>query len=154
MVGQTQTNDSQSSSWLRKLPLGDKTPESGEGVWVLGGLYIMFVGTSAGFAEFYFLESLRFISWYCNKDHSVSVFSLLTLSPSRSLLLFFLLSASPFLSVSSLSLSHHEMWRNFSESRFKWPVTGLQLYPFLRGSICIDMWVGRLMPSTVSTPLN
>ena len=60
----------------------------------------MFVGMSAGFAEFYLLKSLGFIPLDCNKGHSASVSSFLALN-----LLFFLLSSSPFLSVSSLLVS-------------------------------------------------
>lgn len=55
---------------------------------------------SAGFAEFYLLKSLGFIPLDYNKGHSASVSSFLALN-----LLLFLLSSSPFLSVSGLLVS-------------------------------------------------
>lgn len=76
-----------------------------------GGLFPVFVGTTAGLSEFYLLESRGFIPGTVTRTTQPLSQLALSLSPTRSLSLLFLLAASPCVSVPGLSLSLQE--RNF-----------------------------------------
>lgn len=105
---------------------------------MLGGLCPVFVDTWAGLAEFWLRESRSRLSWDSAEEHWASISGALAPPPSGTRSLVSLLSASPFLSVSSLASFSVRGEHTSLDKRFKSPATGLPLCPFPGGTICIE----------------